>query len=321
MIEPKKRAVDRIYSDLPQDLQSLMKKYCLSDEVDAMERGVEDEHAKVLEDIKAISYFNKAPSDNPTFIIVVGQTGSGKSNLSAEILRKNKKQNIDVVKIDSDEYKAYRSDSLEIQRKFLSKYGFLTAPDSYRHRDEMIVDAMDKKYNILLEVAPSVKDGLFIDIDKIMQQGYNVELNVIAVSRLNSLLSIHERYEDQLRSNYSAAKLTSISRHDDSYNSLNYAIMKANDKGVAINVYKRGINIPYIPFMIYSSTDDDKRFRTPLDAINSVRANDERDTIRNFNSRYSIIQSQMTLRNAPIEQQNQLHKIGELYEKQGKFKI
>lgn len=179
----------------------------------------------------------------------------------------------------------------------------------------MIVDAMNKRYNILLEVAPSVKDGLFIDIDEIIKQGYNVELNVIAVSRLNSLLSIHERYEDQLRSSYSSAKLTSISRHDDSYNSLNSSIIQANNKGVAINIYKRGIDIPYIPVIVYSSTNDDKRFKEPLDAINSARANDERDTIKNFNSRYSIIQSQMTLRNAPIEQQSQLHKIGELYEK------
>lgn len=311
MINPHLRAVDRIDPNLPVDLKALMQLYCLADEFDAMHKGVVDEHAEVLKDIQTLSYFNKTPSDHPTFIIAVGQTGSGKSNLSIQILRNNR----NLVKIDSDEYKSFRKDTNKIQQKYLSKYAYLTGPDSYRHRDEMITDAMNKKYNILLEIAPSMKEGLFVDIDAVLSQGYNVEIDVLAVSRLNSLLSIHERYEDQLGANFSAAKLTSIARHNDSYNSLNDAIKLLQNKNVRINVYKRGSGTLASPVLVYSSANASNccMFETPLDAINSVRAEDERQTCEHFNSRHMIILSRMLAREAPIEQQQQLLQVQELY--------
>ena len=60
MINPNLRAKDRIYSELPENLKTLMKQYILS----------EDEHNIILQDIKKQSYANKKPEANPTFYIV-----------------------------------------------------------------------------------------------------------------------------------------------------------------------------------------------------------------------------------------------------------
>ena len=117
MINPNVRAKDRIYSELPEELKALMRKYILS----------EDEHNLILQDIKKQSYANKKPVSNPTFYIVTGQTGSGKSNLTSYLYSKEE----NVVVIDSDKYKAYRPDSQEILDEHLAEYAFLTAPDSY----------------------------------------------------------------------------------------------------------------------------------------------------------------------------------------------
>lgn len=151
MINPNVRAKDRIYSELPEELKALMRKYILS----------EDEHNLILQDIKKQSYANKKPVSNPTFYIVTGQTGSGKSNLTSYLYSKEE----NVVVIDSDKYKAYRPDSQEILDEHLAEYAFLTAPDSYLHRDEMIVDAIKSKYNILMECATSEKEGLFVNTE------------------------------------------------------------------------------------------------------------------------------------------------------------
>ena len=67
MINPNLRAKDRIYSELPENLKTLMKQYILS----------EDEHNIILQDIKKQSYANKKPEANPTFYIVTGQTFLG----------------------------------------------------------------------------------------------------------------------------------------------------------------------------------------------------------------------------------------------------
>ena len=299
MINPNVRAKDRIYSELPEELKALMKKYILS----------EDEHNLILQDIKKQSYANKKPVSNPTFYIVTGQTGSGKSNLTSYLYSKEE----NVVVIDSDKYKAYRPDSQEILDEHLAEYAFLTAPDSYLHRDEMIVDAIKSKYNILMECATSEKEGLFVNTEILKKAGYNVEIHALGVSSLNSVMSAHERYEALLEINDNAAKLTSIERHDDSYNSLGKAIMEEQrKKGVKINVYKRGDKRPFIPEEIYNQTDKKGRYSCPYEALIDAQAQDLQKTLPTFEKRYNVLVNQMEIRKAPQKQIEQLKKMSNL---------
>lgn len=303
MINTKLRAINRIHKDLPQDLKELMKKYILS----------EEEHERVLEDIKEVSYNGKKTVENPKFILVAGQTGSGKSNLTASLYKKDEGN---LVIIDSDKYKAFRDDSQEILKNHLVEYAYLTAPDAYLHRDEMIVDAMEKKYNILMECAPSQKEGFFVDISKLMEAGYNVEVCVLGVSALNSLLSVHERYEAKLLLNDIAAKLTGIGRHDDSFKALGNALRDTQKTSqIEIKIFERGRKYPYIPNMLYSSNSKERRFSCALEALIYAQRCDEKLIMNNFESRYKAVENQMENRNAPIEQKEQLEKVWERYEK------
>lgn len=212
-----------------------------------------------------------------------------------------------MVTIDSDKYKGFRRDSEEILKKHLVEYAFLTAPDAYLHRDEMIVDSISKKYNILMECATSQKEGLFIDISKLIELGYGVEICALGVSSLNSLLSAHERYEERLQFRDIAAKLTSIARHDDSFISLSTAIKDAqNVQGVNIKVFERGKKYPYFPDEIYSSDSNEKRFSCALEALIYAQAKDEKEVMQTFESRYNIVRTQMENRDAPIKQIEQL---------------
>lgn len=301
MINPKVRAKDRIYSELPEELKALMRKYILS----------EDEHNLILQDIKKQSYANKKPVSNPTFYIVTGQTGSGKSNLTSYLYSKEE----NIVVIDSDKYKAYRPDSQEILDEHLAEYAFLTAPDSYLHRDEMLVDAMKSKYNILVDLAVSEKEGLLVNTDLLRKLGYNIEIHVLGVSSLNSLISLHERYEAQLELNDNAAKLTSIERHDDSYTALNKIIMEEQrKKGTKINVYKRGTKRPFIPEEIYNQTDKNGRYSCPYEALIDAQAQDLQKTLPTFEKKYNVLANQMEVRQAPQKQIEQLEKIKQRYE-------
>lgn len=303
MINPNLKAKDRIFEELPQQLKELMRKHLLT----------EEEHLNVLNEIKKKSYDGKFPVEHPKFIIVLGQTGAGKSNLTASITT----QDSNLVVIDSDKYKEYRLDSPEIQKKHLVEYAYLTAPDAYQHRDEMIYDTMKNKYNILMEVATSEKQGMFIDIDKeIRARGYDVEIAVLGVSQINSLLSIHERYESQITLGLSTAKLTSVSRHDDSFTSLSKCVRSIDESDVDISVYQRGERLPYTPKKIYSSTDGKKRFQSAIEALNYVQEQDKKKTIAGFTQRFSIVQQQMLTRNAPKEQRQQLGLVLDRYEEE-----
>lgn len=304
MVNPNIRARNRINKDLPEDLQILM-----------VTKGVlsEEEHLKILEDIKKVSYEGKKPEQSPKFVMVVGQTGSGKSNLTAYIYNKDN----NIVIIDSDKYKSYRSDNDELMKEHLVEYAYLTGPDSYLHRDEMIIDAMDKKYNILMDIAPSMKDGVFIDVDEIQRRGYNVEIHALGVSSLNSLLSVHERYEANISLNIKSAKLTGIVRHDDSFKALNSVIgqLQRNSK-CQISVYERGREFPYIPELLYSPIKNGEIFSCPLEALMSAQQRDYDKTVGRFENRYNVIRKQMENREAPQAQIEQLEEVRTRYEKE-----
>lgn len=301
MIDPNLKAKDRIYSELPEELKSLMKKYILS----------EEEHKDVLEAIKDKSYHKKDPVEHPKFIIVLGQTGAGKSHLSRYITQKDN----NIVVIDSDKYKSYRLDSEDIQRDHLVEYPYLTAPDAYLHRDEMIYDAMKNNYNVLMECATSMKEGMFVDVNKIINMGYEVEINVLGVSSLNSLLSIHERYEDQISDGNIAAKLTPISRHDDSFESLLKSVRRIDENKICIRTFKRGESFPYIPHLVYQTGNGEKGFQSAIDALTHTQLIDEKLTIANFTNRYSTISQRMLQRKAPSAQTQQLTQVLERFQK------
>lgn len=271
----------------------------------------EDEHAKILEDIKMTSYEGKKSSENPKFVIVLAQTGAGKSNLTSSIYSNDD----NLVIIDSDKYKAYRHDNKDILRDHFAEYAYLTAPDAYLHRDEMLTDAMNKKHDILMECAPSEKDGLFVDIDRIQQAGYTVEIHVLGVSSLNSSLSVHERYEDLLERNSNVAKLTSLDRHDDSFTSLNEAVKEnQNKKNVKICVYKRGENGKSAPEKVYDSSNDDKRFSCAYEALQYTQNCDLDKTMEQASTRIGKLKDKMIARMAPANQIMQLLKILGRYE-------
>ena len=309
-INPRKRAKARIDTNLKSWLKKLMDKYVLS----------EDEHAEILENIKKTSYEGKNRREKPKFVIVLAQTGAGKSNLTSSIYSNDD----NLVIIDSDKYKAYRHDNKDILRDHFAEYAYLTAPDAYLHRDEMLTDAMggdnapdamNSKYNILIECAPSGKDGLFVDIDRIQQAGYTVEIHVLGVSSLNSSLSVHERYEDLLERNSNVAKLTSLDRHDDSFTSLNEAVKEnQNKKNVKICVYKRGENGKSAPEKVYDSSNDDKRFSCAYEALQYTQNCDLDKTMEQASTRIGKLKDKMIARMAPANQIMQLLKILGRYE-------
>lgn len=273
----------------------LMEEYLLSDE----------EYLLTFFYVMAISFYNKKPVDSPKLTVVAAQTGSGKSNLTAKILRENE----NYIFIDSDKYKHYRFDAIDISNSYPLLYPFLTGPDGYDHAENIYEYAVEHKFNIIKETAPSYNKGLLgVDINKLKKYKYEISLNILAVSGLNSALSMHERYEVQILSGLKTAKLTGIHRHNESYNSLIPNIQELiNNKDIAeIKIFKRGIEKEdFNPILIYPSTE----YTTPIEAVEEERKKDYKETKQNLEDRYELLLRQMEKRNAPEKQYSQLEEI------------
>lgn len=284
-----------ISPNIDDDTAKLMEEYLLSDE----------EYLLTFFYVMAISFWNKKPADIPKLTIVAAQTGSGKSNLTAKILRENE----NYVFVDSDKYKHYRYDAVDISNKYPLLYPFLTGPDGYDHAENIYEYALDHKYNIIKETAPSYNNELLgVDINKLKKSKYEISLNILAVSGLNSALSMHERYEVQILSGLKTAKLTGIHRHNESYNSLIPNIQELLDcKDIAeIKIFKRGVEKDdFNPILIYPSI----KYKTPIEAVEEERKKDYKETKQNLEERYKLLLKQMKKRNAPEKQYSQLDEI------------
>ena len=103
--------------------KKLMKEKLLSDE----------EYLRTFFFVMAITFYNKKRVENPQIKIVAAQTGSGKSNLTAKLLREDE----NYIFVDSDKYKHFRYDAKVIANEYQVLYPFLTGPDGYDHADNI----------------------------------------------------------------------------------------------------------------------------------------------------------------------------------------
>lgn len=281
----------RISSSVKPEVAELMMEYALTQE----------SHADALSKIEEYCFAGKTPVENPTIYLVISQTGGGKSNLSSLVLSNNP----NTVVIDSDAFKAFNPRREEIVKGFPTLFGFLTGVDAYMHRDEVYSKALREGYNVLIEVAPSTKERLFnIDFAELEKYGYLVNSNVLAVSELNSLISVHERYEGQIEAGMKNPKLTDLRRAQDSFAAVRLILEDlVSMPNASLNLYRRCAfseseveTSRILPPVLITS---DKT--SALQAYDEAIAQDQEITLKSADERIAKVRESMSKRNAPTD--------------------
>lgn len=262
---------NRIASHITPDLANEMIEFALS----------KAEHDKALNKIKA-DLFNKIkPSNKPTLHLVISQAGGGKTNLTKSI-----KDFLKIaIHIDSDEFKKYNPLNSLIIQNAPKLYNFLTGLDAYLHRDEIYDEALSSKYDLVLEITPSTKDHYFnVDFKKLIALGYRIEAHILAVSEINSMVSMYERYEQQISENYGSPKIPEVIRARDSFEAMNHVVEElAGLDFVNINIYKRGLTKDSFPVLISNSKSD------AVNIYNFTKNNDYKKSMINIKERINAI--------------------------------
>lgn len=252
-------------------------------------------------------FYNKNKSNEKTASILLAQTGAGKTNLRTALLQKYP----NTVIINSDQYKKFRPDAEAILATDPTHFGALTGIDSYDHASNIMEFAALHGYDILIECAPSLQQGLIgVNLNALKKLEYNTKFHVMAVGNLVSALAIHLRYEHELalgRTN-GETKLTDLKRHNESYLALEKIIEELDPAEVMI--YRRGtekegkkpINIQ----------DESKK---PIEILRGTRteSNDEYIKTGAFIRDHKLILESMNHRRAPQLQQEQLSEIYKMF--------
>ena len=246
--------------------------------------------------------------------ILAAQTGAGKTALRSEILKKYPES----IVINYDLYKKYRPDCDEIRQSNPTHFGALTAIDSYDHGSDIMDMALDLNYDILIESAPSSRDGLVnVNLEKMARAGYDLDFNILAVGNLISALGVHKRYEQAIREGLPDAKLTDLARNDDSYKALENIVANFSNKNL-MKIYRRGTEEEKrIPQQIICNEGEElnalieERNRSNLAFVN-INGDEQ---ISDFERTLNEILKFMNSRNCKQEESEQLQQICKQYER------
>ena len=277
--------------------QSIKDKYKLS----------EKEHNKIYKEIEKEVFVNSTPQDEPIAIIVGGQPGCGKGGVIAYTKNQVEANGKCIILITTDEYKPYHPNAIEIARKYPTEYVEIVEQDAGPWTGSIMKKAIDDKHNFIFE--GTLKNDRILDrIQELKQNGFNVTVRVLAVPRLESLLTVHERYEKQMEV-LTYGRLISIEHHNKAYDGIPAVVDKIEKSGLCtVEVYLRGDEIGK-PVKVYSSKEKKERFPTARIALEEYRKAEGKETIKTAKTRVNKLRESFVKRNAKESELKQLDEL------------
>ncbi|OJV55343.1 MAG: hypothetical protein BGO31_20655 [Bacteroidetes bacterium 43-16] len=215
------------------DLETLRELYRLS----------ESDFSTIFEIITEEVAKGYLPSQTPTAIILGAQPGAGKTELqkSAERLLGN-----NAVICNADNLRDFHPLSKEIKTKHPEVYPELTAEYAQMWNNLLCKYCRENKLNYILETTFSSGERLNETILELKNNGYKVDIMLLAVSPKLSLLGTYIRYEESLQELGLGRKVSKVA-HDSRFNAIPTTIEAISLKRFFdnISIYSRSIVLEY----------------------------------------------------------------------------
>lgn len=185
-------------------------------------------------------------------VVLGGQTGAGKSSLVSETKMQFRNLGRRIVLIDDDQYRSlypYKREILQNCPEFFTK---ITATATSKITPKILKFAAENGYNFIFD--GTMKNRRIIETMKTWE-GYQIQVKIMAASRLRSLLSIALR-NGELRTKGEGRFITNEA-HDETYVGIPETLNYLQSIGLAseIKIYSRGSN-PQFPIEQFSTSSE-----------------------------------------------------------------
>ncbi|GAA4930261.1 zeta toxin family protein [Mucilaginibacter defluvii] len=240
------------------------------------------------------------PAEVPTLIIIGAQPGAGKTELQKHAELKLSKN---AVLCNADNFRDVHPFSKDIKQFHPDDYASLTAEYAQRWNDELCKYCLDHKLNYILETTFRSGDQLNATISHAKQNGYQVDIFLLAVHERLSRLGIQYRYEEALAATGFGRKV-SLYDHDIRYMSIPFALRRVQNAGLYDNldIFCRSVvvsgidNVEGVNLVAHNPADPLKVYQEEL-----VRAWPDKLKIH-FEQRRSEVLTMMTSRKASVKE-------------------
>lgn len=253
---------------------------------------------------------NASKTDEPKFIIVGGQAGSGKTGLVA---KKYNELNGNAVIIDQDELRTKYPQEIykEIVANHTDREEFLIL-NIYIAKmiKEIINRSREAGYSVILETAMQDIEAFIGYTQEFKDAGYTNELAVMSVSEVEGNISMLYRYCYYLEKDGECRRNTRI--NPNAINKLRENLNRFDELDLFddIEVYKRGANKDELPSQIYSKKEN--KFEKPVEAFERGRRVSFDMTRKSFPEKYEYIKR-------ILEGHNDLNRLETLEQIQAEF--
>lgn len=210
----------------------------------------------ITEQVIETKTFGKEPVEHPVCVIVMGQTGSGKSGLIAHSKKMFPDGN--VVVIEDDDIRKFFPNEKQIAKDHPNEHVPITNQLSRPATQKLFAALMEAGYNIVFHQTGGNKmiadDGMM----KLVENGYSIVVNALAVSGEKSLASMIGRGLGQIEYEGYYRPVT-IADHDRTLNGMPNTIKYIEEIGRydVLQVFQRGPQ-PDQPTMVYAKVNEDR---------------------------------------------------------------
>lgn len=255
-----------------------------------------EEYNKCLLMAEIATFMKSERAEKPHSIFVAAQAGAGKTALKRFLI--NEAQDND----DITSYTEFNPDEIAIYHKYYREILKEFPDSSYKILQRFVLPALDDflrqravelKNNIVQEGTFGSTEGYLKILDfqknggqanigamksdgtrevKNVQGGYNIDINVLAVDRFESLISCYER-EQYFRDNNLPPRVVTPKNHDYAYEKMLETLRIIENRKLfdRMRVFKRGRSIEK-PELVY--TNGDERYSSVVEAVIAERNRD-----------------------------------------------
>lgn len=263
---------------------------------------------------KKITFANYIPTNNkPIAIFTGGQPGVGKSGIILKTKREFLKKNDDLIVFDLDMYRGLHKKSFEIAKRYPDLYSEITGKTAGKIMERLSEEAIKNGYNFILEGTMG-KSVYTLDLLQQYKADYDIVARLLAVSRIESLLSIFERYIEMKKA-MGIGRLTTIESHDNKYNNFPNIAGTLETRGIEVEVYERSEYIGN-PKMTYKTSSTNSIYNSVGEALIKGRNNSNRICIKNAIQRLESIKKDLQGFEEKDKYNNQIETLSKVIEQE-----
>jgi energy-coupling factor transporter ATP-binding protein EcfA2 len=176
---------------------------------------------------------------NPIAVLVGGQTASGKSTLidsSKDIVQYEGS----AVEICSDNMRPYHPSYEDLVKQHPDISTYIVNDDAVKWVDKLTQLCIETRRNIILESTLKEADKIIDTINNLKNDGYRVQLKIMATHPLMSKLGMYQRYETEM-AHVGFGRWIGTTIHDDRIKHLPISLKKILDSDIldSVEVYGR----------------------------------------------------------------------------------